>query len=63
MKTYVRVTALILALVFIAAAAAAAVELWREGEILYNPRLKTAAGWLMSGMLFLAIGLKGFWRR
>jgi hypothetical protein len=63
MKPYVRVTALILGLLFLSAAAAAAVEIWREGDLLANPKLKIAAAWLMSGALFLAIGLKGLGRR
>jgi len=63
MKPYIRITALILGLLFISAAAAAGVELWREGDLLANPKLKPAAAWLMSGALFLAIGLKGLRRR
>jgi len=62
MKPYVRFTALTLGALFLVAAAAAGVELWREGDLLNNPKLKPAAAWLMSGALFLAIGLRG-WRR
>ena len=62
MKPYVRFTALTLGALFLVAAAAAGVELWREGDLLANPKLKPAAAWLMSGALFLAIGLRG-WRR
>jgi hypothetical protein len=63
MKFYVRVTALTLGALFLVAAAAAAVELWREGDLLANPKLKSAAAWLLSGAIFLAIGLRGLWRR
>jgi type VI protein secretion system component VasK len=63
MKPYVRVTALVLGALFLVAAAAAAVELWREGDLFANPKLKPAAAWLMSGVMFLVIGLRGLWRR
>jgi hypothetical protein len=63
MKPYIRVTALTLGALFLVAAAVAGVELWREGDLLANPKLKPAAAWLMSGALFLAIGLKGLRRR
>ena len=62
MKPYIRVTALTLGALFLIAAVAAGVELWREGDLLANPKLKAAAAWLMSAALFLAIGLRG-WRR
>jgi hypothetical protein len=63
MKTYVRVTALVLGALFLSAAIAAGVELWLEGDWLANPKLKLAAAWLTSAALFLAIGLKGLRRR
>ena len=63
MKFYVRGTALALGVLFLFAAAAAAVELWREGDLFANPKLKPAAAWLMSGAMFLALGLRGLWRR
>jgi len=62
MKPYIRVTALTLGVLFLVAAAAAGIELWREGDLLANPKLKLAAAWLMSAALFLAIVLRG-WRR
>jgi hypothetical protein len=58
MKFYVRATALLLGALFLSAAIAAGVELWREGNWLANPKLKPAAAWLTSAALFLAIGLK-----
>ena len=61
-SAFVRVTAAMLSALFLLAAAAAAVELWREGELLANPKLKIAAAWLTSGAIFLAIALRG-WRR
>jgi hypothetical protein len=61
-SAFVRVTALILGALFLFGAAAAAIELWREGDPLVNPKLKIAAAWLMSAAIFLAIGLRG-WRR
>jgi hypothetical protein len=63
-STFVRVTALILGTLFLVAAATAAIDLWREGAWLSNPKLKVAAAWLMSAALFFAIGLRGWrWRR
>jgi uncharacterized membrane protein len=62
-SAFVRVTALVLSALFLTAAAAAAIELWRAGgDLLGNPKLKIAAGWLASGAIFLAIGLRG-WRQ
>jgi hypothetical protein len=63
MKTYVRVTALLLGALFLSAGIAAAIECWREGDWLANPKLKLAAAWSMSAALFLAIGLRGLRRR
>ena len=61
-SAFVRVTAAILSALFLLAAAAAGIELWREGELLGNPKLKIAAAWLTSGAIFLAIALRS-WRR
>jgi hypothetical protein len=55
------ITALVLAAVFLTAAIAALVELWREGEGMSNPKFKIAAAWLTSAGIFLAIGLRA-WR-
>ncbi|HEY7554157.1 MAG TPA: hypothetical protein VIH18_05055 [Candidatus Binatia bacterium] len=63
MKPYVRITALVLGALFLVAAATAGVELWSEGDLLVNPKLKPAAAWLLSGAMFLAVGLRGLWRR
>jgi hypothetical protein len=61
-SAFVRITALLLGALFLMAALFAAVELWREGDVLSNQKLKIAAAWAMSGAIFLAIGLRG-WRR
>jgi hypothetical protein len=61
-SNFVRITALILGVLFLLAAVAAAVELLREGDLLANPKLKIAAAWLTSAAIFLSIGLRG-WRR
>jgi hypothetical protein len=63
MKPYVRITALLLGALFLCAAAAAWIDLWREGNLFANPKVKPAAAWLMTGAMFLAIGLRGLWRR
>jgi hypothetical protein len=63
MKPYVRITALLLGALFFCAAVVAWIELWREGDLLANPKLKPAAAWLMTGAMFLAVGLRGLWRR
>lgn len=62
-SVFVRVTALLLGALFLIGAVAAAAELWREGDLLANPKLKIAAAWLMSAAIFLAIGLRGLSRR
>jgi hypothetical protein len=63
MKPYVRVTALVLGALFLSAGIAAGVELWLEGNWLANPKLKLVGAWLATAALFLALGLKGLWRR
>ena len=55
---FVHVTALALGALFLVAALLAAAELWREGDVLRNPKLKIAAGWFVSGAIFLAAGLR-----
>jgi hypothetical protein len=59
----VRVTALALGALFLIAALFATVELWRQGDLLADAKLKIAAAWLVSGAMFLAIGLRGWGRR
>jgi O-antigen ligase len=60
-SVFVWVTALLLGALFLIAALFATVELWRESDLLGNPKTKIAAAWFMSAAVFLAIGLRG-WR-
>jgi hypothetical protein len=55
---FVRITALALGAIFLFAALLAAAELWREDDVLRNPKLKIAAGWFVSAAVFLAAGLR-----
>jgi hypothetical protein len=57
-SAFVRVTALVLAALFLIAASLAALEVWRDGDFLANPKLKITAAWLTSGAVFLAIGMR-----
>ena len=61
MKPLVRYTALLLASVFLAGAVAAWVEVLTHENVLQNPQTKIASGWLMTGLMLLALGLRG-WR-
>ncbi len=61
MKPFVRRAALALAIIFLGGAALAWTALLREGDILSNPRLKAATGWLTTGLMLLALGVRG-WR-
>jgi hypothetical protein len=62
MKPFVRITAVVLAVLFLLGAGLAWLDVLTHGNILVNPELKTATGWLMTGLIFLALGLRG-WRR
>jgi hypothetical protein len=61
MKPFVTYTALALAIIYLAGALFAGVEVFQEGNLLTNPKLKPALGFLVSGGMFLGIGLRG-WR-
>ena len=61
MKPFVRITALVLGILFLIGAAVAWLELLKYGDWLSGPGLKQAAGWLLTGLMFLALGLRG-WR-
>ncbi len=61
MKPFIRRTALVLAFLFLSGAAAAWIDLLKQGDILSNPRLKPASAWLTTGLMFLALGLRS-WR-
>lgn len=59
MKPFVRITAVVLALLFLSGAALAWFDVLTHENILANPELKFAAGWLMTGLMFLALALRG----
>jgi len=61
MKPFVVYTALALAIIFLAGALLAGVEVLQEEHLLTNPKLKPALGFLVTGGMFLGIGLRG-WR-
>ena len=60
MKPFVWVTALLLAVIFLAGAAFTGLDVLSQANILQNAELKIAAGWLVSGLLFLSLGLRGW---
>jgi hypothetical protein len=60
-KPLVRVASLILAVLFLMAAAFAWIEILQHGDVLSDPRLKSSSAWLMSGLMFLPLGVRG-WR-
>jgi hypothetical protein len=61
MKPFIRRTALVLALIFLSGAGLAWIELLKQGNVLSNPQFKPASAWLTTGLMFLALGLRG-WR-
>jgi len=61
MKPYIVYAAFALAILFLGGAALACADLLQEGNLLTNPKVKPALGLLVIGMMFLAIGLRG-WR-
>ena len=60
MKRFVWVTALLLAVIFLAGAAFTGLDVLTHANVLQNPELKIAAGWLVSGLLFLSLGVRGW---
>jgi hypothetical protein len=62
MKPFVRIAALSLSVMFITAAAFAWFDVLTHENVLTNPELKIAGGWLMTGLMLLALGIRG-WRR
>jgi len=62
MKPFVRYTALFLALIFLAGAGLAWAELMHEADLFTNPKVKPATGFLVTGLIFLGLALRG-WRR
>ena len=61
MKPFVYKTSLVLALLFLVVAASAWMEVFDHEEFFMNPLTRSAAGWSMTGLMFLAVGLRG-WR-
>jgi hypothetical protein len=61
MRPLVYYTSLLLGLLFLAVAVTAWIDVFDHGDIFSNPLVKPAAGWLMTGLMFLAVGLRG-WR-
>ena len=64
MKPIVRFTILSFAVVFLGAAGFAWLDVLTHENILTNPELKFASGWLMTGLMFLGLGMRGWrWRK
>lgn len=59
MKPFVRYTALLLAMVFLTGAAFVSLDVFTHDNVFTNPELKIAAGWLTTGLMLLALGLRG----
>ena len=55
MKPFVRITALFLAVLFLSGACLTAFDVLTHDNMLRNPELKFAGGWLMSGLMMLAL--------
>lgn len=63
MKPFVRYTAFFLAVVFLSGAALVWFDVLTHDNIFTNPELKTAAGWLTTGLMLLALAMRGRRRR
>lgn len=61
MKPLVRYTALIIAIIFLAGSGLAWFDLLQEGNLLSNPKVKPATGFVVTGLMFLGLALRG-WR-
>jgi hypothetical protein len=61
MKPFIWITALVLSLPFLGGAIFTAYDVLGRQEILTNPESKVAVGWLFTGLMFLAMGMRG-WR-
>jgi hypothetical protein len=61
MKLFFRVTSLVLGILFLTGAAVAWIDFFKYGHAISDPGLKQAAGWSLTGFMFLALGLRG-WR-
>ena len=63
MKSFVICTALFLGILFVAVAAFAWIDVLQHGDFFSNPLVKTAAGWTMTGLMLLAVGIRGLRQR
>lgn len=61
MKPFIWITALVLALLFLAGTAFITFDILGRPDILTNPESKIAVGWLFTGLMFLGLGVRG-WR-
>lgn len=61
MKPFIWITALVLALLFLARTAFIAFDILGRPDILTNPESKIAVGWLFTGLMFLGLGVRR-WR-
>ncbi len=59
MKPFVRFTSFLLAVLFLTGAVLAWVDVLSRGDLLADPLVKPAAGFLTSGLIFLGLGLRG----
>jgi hypothetical protein len=62
-KPFVRYTALFLGILFLSGAGFTWFDVLTHDNIFNNPELKIAAGWLTTGLMLLALGLRGRRRR
>ena len=62
-KPFVRYTALILAILFLAGASIAFINLLEEGNLFSNPKMKSVLQLLVPGLMFLGLALRGWPRR
>ena len=63
MKSFVIYTALFMGILFVTVAAFAWFDVLQHGEFFSNPLVKTAAGWSMTGLMLLAVGIRGLRQR
>jgi len=61
MKPFVRYTSLVLGILFLSGAAFAWFDVLTHENIVKNPELKVASGWLMTSLMLLGLSLRG-WR-
>jgi hypothetical protein len=58
-KPFIWITALVLSLPFLGGAVFTAYDVLGSHDILTNPESKVAVGWLFTGLMFLAMGVRG----